>query len=68
MLPARGIFCPVQIAELQAGVLVAVDVHDRRLVTLGSTVDTEILAIDVAVEAEGARLRVYWRGAAGAST
>lgn len=48
------------IAELQAGVLVSadVDVRARRLATLESTTDIEVLPIDGAVAAEWARLRV----------
>ena len=48
------------IAELQAGVLIAadVDVRAQRLATLESTADIEVLAIDVEVAAERARLRV----------
>lgn len=61
MLPDQGVICPVTIAELRAGVLVAadVDVRARRLVTLESTADIEVLAIDAAVAAEWARLRVH---------
>lgn len=60
-LPDEGLICPVTIAELQAGVLIAtdVDVRARRLATLESTADIEILAIDAIVAAEWARLRVH---------
>lgn len=61
MLPDQGVICPVTIAELQAGVLIAadVDVRARRLATLESTADIEVLAIDAEVAAEWARLRVH---------
>lgn len=60
-LPDESLICPVTIAELQAGVLIAtdVDVRARRLATLESTADIEILAIDTEVAAEWARLRVH---------
>jgi len=60
-LPDHSVICPVTIAELQAGVLVAtdVDVRARRLATLESTSDIEVLDIDSDVAAEWARLRVY---------
>ena len=61
MLPDQSAICPVTIAELQAGVLVTpdVDTRARRLATLESTTDIELLAIDGRVAAEWARLRVY---------
>lgn len=61
MLPDQSIICPVTIAELQAGVLAAtdVDIRARRLATLESTGDIELLTIDAAVAAEWARLCVY---------
>ncbi len=61
MMPAHNVICAVTIAELQAGVLVAadVDVRARRLATLDSTADIEVLDIDVRVAAEWARLRVH---------
>lgn len=61
MLPDQGVICPVTIAELQAGVLISadVDVRARRLATLESTADIEMLAIDGDVAAEWARLRVH---------
>lgn len=60
-LPDESLICPVTIAELQAGVLIAtdVDVRARRLATLESTADIEVLAIDTEVAAEWARLRVH---------
>lgn len=60
LLPDRSVICPVTIAELQAGVLISadVDVRARRLATLESTADIEVLAIDGEVAAEWARLRV----------
>jgi predicted nucleic acid-binding protein len=61
MLPDQSVVCPVTIAELQAGVLAAADVDTRarRLVTLESFADIEVLAIDADVAAEWARLRVH---------
>ncbi|WP_336921575.1 type II toxin-antitoxin system VapC family toxin [Aquipuribacter sp. SD81] len=52
---------PVTLAELQAGVLAArdVDTRARRLATLDSVADVEVLPIDAAVAAEWARLRVH---------
>lgn len=59
-LPDESVICPVTIAELQAGVLSAADVDTRarRLATLESTSDIEVLAIDAEVAAHWARLRV----------
>lgn len=61
MLPELGVICPVTIAELQAGVLIAadLDVRARRLATLESISDIEVLPIDAAVAAQWARLRVH---------
>lgn len=61
MLPDYSVICPVTIAELQAGMLVApdTDVRARRLATLESTFDIEVLPIDSEVAAEWARLRVH---------
>lgn len=61
MLPHQSVISPVTIAELQAGVLSAVDVdiRARRLATLESTSDIELLAIDAEVAAHWARLRVH---------
>jgi predicted nucleic acid-binding protein len=61
LLPDQGVICPVTIAELQAGVLIAadVDIRARRLATLEATADIEVLPIDVRVAAEWARLRVH---------
>jgi len=61
LLPDHGVVCPVTIAELQAGVLAAadLDIRARRLATLESIADVEVLAIDADVAAEWARLRVH---------
>ncbi len=60
-LPDEGLICPVTIAELRAGVLITADVDTRarRLATLESIADIEVLAIDAEVAAEWARLRVH---------
>lgn len=60
-LPDQSVICPVTIAELQAGVLITadVDIRARRLATLESTADIEVLAIDAEVAAQWARLRVH---------
>ncbi len=60
MLPDESVICPVTIAELQAGVLIAgdIEIRARRLATLESTADIEVLAIDGRVAAEWARMRV----------
>ena len=64
MLPDESVICAVTIAELQAGVLIAADVDTRarRLATLESTADIEVLAIDADGAAEWARLRVHLAG------
>ena len=51
----------ITVGELQVGVLAAedVDTRARRLATLESISDVEVLAIDAAVAAEWARLRVH---------
>ncbi len=61
LLPDAGVICPVTIAELQAGVLIAadLDVRARRLATLEATADIEVLPIDGEVAATWARLRVH---------
>lgn len=61
MLPQQSVISPVTIADLQAGVLSAVDVdvRARRLATLESTSDIELLAIDADGAAHWARLRVH---------
>lgn len=61
LLPDQSVVCPVTIAELQAGVLAAadLDIRARRLATLESIADVEVLAIDADVAAEWARLRVH---------
>jgi len=60
-LPELSVVCPVTIAELQAGVLAAADVDTRarRLSTLDSIADVEVLVIDADVAAEWARLRLH---------
>lgn len=60
-LPDQSVICPVTITELQTSVLVAadVDVRARRLATLESTTDVELLPIDAEVAAQWARLRVH---------
>lgn len=60
-LPDQSVICPVTVAELQAGVLAAADVDTRarRLATLESIADVEVLVIDTEVAAEWARLRVH---------
>lgn len=61
LLPDQSVVCPVTIAELQAGVLAAadLDIRARRLATLESVADVEVLAIDADVAAQWARLRVH---------
>lgn len=61
LLPDTSVVCPVTIAELQVGVLAAADleIRARRLATLESIADVEVLAIDADVAAEWARLRVH---------
>ncbi len=61
LLPDQSVICPVTIAELQAGVLITadIDLRARRLATLESTADIEVLTIDADVAAEWARLRVH---------
>ncbi len=67
MLPDHSMICPVTIAELQAGVLIAadLDVRARRLATLESIADIEVLVIDARVAAEWGRLRVRLAEAGG---
>lgn len=59
-LPDESVICAVTVAELHAGVLIAadVDVRARRLATLESTADIEVLPIDGEVAVTWARLRV----------
>jgi len=59
-LPDQGVVSPITIAELHAGVLAAddIDIRARRLATLESIADVEVLPIDAGVAAEWARLRV----------
>jgi predicted nucleic acid-binding protein len=60
-LPDESVICPVTVAELHAGVLITadVDIRARRLATLASTADIEVLTIDGEVAATWARLRVH---------
>ncbi len=60
-LPDESVVSPVTVAELQVGVLAAVDldIRARRLATLESIADVEVLPIDGEVAAEWARLRVH---------
>jgi predicted nucleic acid-binding protein len=60
-LPDEAAISPITLAELHAGVLAAVDVETRarRLATLEAVADIELLAIDAAVAAAWARLRVH---------
>lgn len=61
LLPDQSVICPVTIAELQAGVLIAtdVDIRARRLATLEAVADIEVLIINAEVAAQWARLRVH---------
>ncbi len=61
LLPDESVISPVTIAELQVGVLAAADleIRARRLATLESIADVEVLAIDADVAADWARLRVH---------
>ncbi len=60
-LPELSVVCPVTIGELQAGVLAAADIDTRarRLATLESIADVEVVVIDADVAAAWARLRVH---------
>lgn len=60
-LPDLSVVSPITIAELQAGVLAAtdLDIRARRLKTLESIADVEVLTIDGDVAAAWARLRVH---------
>ncbi len=60
LLPDESVVCPVTIAELQVGVLAAADleIRARRLATLESIADVEVVAIDADVAAQWSRLRV----------
>jgi predicted nucleic acid-binding protein len=61
LLPEEAAISVVTVAELHVGVLSARDVDTRakRLATLGAVADVETLAIDDAVAAAWARLRVH---------
>lgn len=61
LLPDEAAISVVTVAELQVGVLSAGDVDTRakRLATLKAVADVETLAIDDAVAAAWARLRVH---------
>jgi predicted nucleic acid-binding protein len=58
-LPAEAAICVVTLAELHAGVLAATDVDTRarRMATLDSVVDIELLPIDEAAAITWARMR-----------
>ncbi len=60
-LPLEAAVSAVTIAELHVGVLAArdVDTRARRLATLEAVADVEVLAVDEAVAATWARLRVH---------
>lgn len=60
LLPDESVLCAITVGELQAGVLAAadVDVRARRLATLESVADVEVLVIDASVAATWAKLRV----------
>jgi len=66
-LPDESVVSPITIGELQAGVLTAtgLDVRARRLATLESIADVQVLPIDADVAAEWARLRVHLAQAGG---
>lgn len=61
LLPEESAVSAVTIAELQVGVLAAIDtgVRARRLATLGALSDVEVLVVDEAVAASWALLRVH---------
>lgn len=58
-LPAESAICVVTLAELHAGVLAATDVDTRarRMATLNTVVDIELLPIDEAAAITWARMR-----------
>jgi predicted nucleic acid-binding protein len=60
-LPHEVAVSAVTVAELHIGVLAArdVDTRARRLATLEATTDLHVLAVDEAVAAQWARLRVH---------
>lgn len=60
-LPGEAAVSAVTVAELHVGVLAArdVDTRARRLATLEAVGDVEVLAVDEAVAAAWARLRVH---------
>ncbi len=61
LLPEESAISAVTVGELQAGVLAASDteVRARRLATLEALGDVEVLAVDEAVAASWAMLRVH---------
>lgn len=61
LLPEESAVSAVTVGELQAGVLAAndTDVRARRLATLEAISDIEVLAVDEAVAASWALLRVH---------
>jgi len=58
-LPSEAAICVITLAELHAGVLAATDVDTRarRMATLDSVVDIEVLPIDEAAAITWARMR-----------
>jgi len=61
LLPDASVVCAITVGELHAGVLAAtdLDVRARRLATLETIADIEVLTIDAEVAAVWARLRVH---------
>lgn len=61
LLPDESVVCAITVGELHAGVLAAtdLDVRARRLATLETIADIEVLTIDAEVAAVWARLRVH---------
>ena len=61
LLPEESVVSAITVGELQAGVLAAtdLDVRARRLATLETIADIEVLTIDAEVAAVWARLRVH---------
>ncbi|HYM44903.1 MAG TPA: type II toxin-antitoxin system VapC family toxin [Solirubrobacteraceae bacterium] len=61
LLPEESAISAITVGELQAGVLAArdTDVRARRLATLEALSDIEVLAVDEAVAASWALLRVH---------
>lgn len=61
LLPQESVVCAITVGELHAGVLAAtdLDVRARRLATLETISDIEVLTIDAEVAAVWGRLRVH---------